>query len=271
MSASSAIATSAPKQDGPLRASAPRQHRGADGGASLALVGAPRAERTAASDALEAQRLFLAYAAHELRGEIAVQRALAEVALADPGADGAALRQMGASVVRACVRQERLLAALLTLSRSECGRLRRESVDLATTVTGVMRAHDAHGLRSTSALGLARTTGDPDLLERLVANLLANAIRHNVAGGHFDIVTHTSERRAVLSVENSGPLIAPGELARLFEPFERLGSPAGLSTEGAGLGLAIVAAIADAHGATVTAAVRRGGGLRIDVAFCALD
>ncbi len=247
-----------------------RSHlRPRDRSAPLAIVGTARGG--VASDAVAAQQRFLAYAAHELRGEITIQLALAEVALADPNADTAALREMGEAVVAACERQERLLEALLTLSRSGCGRLRREPVDLAATAAKVLRADDHHGLRSTTALEPARTTGDPQLVGRLVANLVANAVRHNIPGGRLDIGTYTAAGRATFTIANTGPVIPTGELARLFQPFQRLSSHTGLSADGVGLGLAIVQAIADAHDATVTAQPRTDGGLGIDVAFPALD
>ncbi len=138
---------------------------------------------SAARDLSEAKRCFVAYAAHELRCEITLQLALAEATLADPTADTTALREMGKGVVAACERQERLLDALLTLSRSEFGHLRREPVDLAATAAEVLRAHDHRELRSTIALEPARTTGDALLVERLVANLIENAVRHNIPGG----------------------------------------------------------------------------------------
>lgn len=215
------------------------------------------------------QHRFLAYAAHELRGSIALQRALAEVALADPDADAARLREMGERVVVACQRQEQLLEALLALSRSACARLPQEPVDLAATAAAVLEGRDHRGLRSSTALDRARTTGDPRLVERLVDNLVANAVAHNVPGGRLDIRTYTAAGRAVFTIANTGPLVPPGELRRLFQPFHRL-SPRGASAEGAGLGLAIVQAVADAHHARVTARARTGGGLGIDVAFPAL-
>ncbi|HLW96061.1 MAG TPA: HAMP domain-containing sensor histidine kinase [Solirubrobacteraceae bacterium] len=227
--------------------------------------------RPAAHDAAEADRHFAAYAAHELRGEIALQRALAEVALGDPNAGRTTLREMGQRVVVACERQERLLAALLTLSRSRCGSLPREPVDLAATAAEVLRASDHHGLASTTAFEPAWTSGDPELLERLVVNLVTNAIRHNVAGGRFDIATDNAAGRAVLTIANTGPVIPPGELTRLFQPFERLGARRGSAADGAGLGLAIVQAIVSSHGASLAAQPRAGGGLRIDVAFPALE
>ena len=210
----------------------------------------------------------LVYAAHELRGEIALQVALVEVALADPNGDTSALRKMGERVVAGCHRQEQLLEALLTLARSEHGPLTREPINLATTAVEVLRAHEHRGLRSQAALEPARTTGDPRLVERLVANLVGNAVRHNVPGGRLDIGTRTAAGRAILTIANTGPVIPTGDLSRLFQPFQRLSAR---SVDGVGLGLAIVQAIANAHDATVTARARTGGGLGIDVAFPALD
>jgi signal transduction histidine kinase len=222
---------------------------------------------SAARNLSEAEGCFIAYAAHELRGELTLQLVLAEAALADPNANTAALREMGEGVVAACERQARLLEALLTLARSEHGRLRREPVDLAAIAAEVLRAHDHHGLRRTTALEPARTAGDPKLVERLVANLVANAVRHNIPGGRLDVVTYTASGSATFTIANTGPLIPTGELSRLFQPFQRLSSHAGSSANGAGLGLAIVRAIANAHEATLTARARIGGGLRVAIDF----
>jgi signal transduction histidine kinase len=209
----------------------------------------------------------MAYAAHELRGEITLQLALAEATLADPNANIDALREMGEGVVAACERQDRLLDALLTLSRSEYGRLRREPVDLAAITRQVMQAHELNGLDSVVALEPALATGDCALLERLAANLLSNAIRHNIPQGRIEVATRTDAGRALLSVANTGPPIPAGELRRLFRPFERLGSPSPACTDGTGLGLTIVQSIAHAHDTIVAAHARAGGGLEIEVKF----
>lgn len=211
-------------------------------------------------------RCFTGYAAHELRGSIAFARTLAEVALADPAADAATLREMGEQLVAACTRQERLLESLLDLARVG-GPRRRETVDLASTAAESLRGQDLRGLACTARLGAARTAGDPQLVESLAANLVANAVGHNRPGGRVELATATAEGRAVLTVSNTGPVVQAADLPRLFQPFERLGSRA----DGAGLGLAVVQAIADAHRATVTARARPGGGLRIAVSFPALD
>lgn len=220
---------------------------------------------------MDAQQRFVAYAAHELRGEIALQLTLTEATLADPNADTTALREMGEVVVAGCWRQERLLEALLALARSECRSLRREPIDLAATAVEVLQVHDHHGLRRTTALRPARTTGHPLLVERLLANLVTNAVRHNVPGGRVDTHTYTANGRAIFSIANSGPRIPAGELTRLFQPFQRLSSRPGPCSNGLGLGLALVQAIAEAHDATLTVQTRTGGGLGINVAFPALD
>jgi signal transduction histidine kinase len=218
---------------------------------------------------VETHHRFLAYVAHELRTPLATQRALLELALADPDADAAAWRETAAAVLRACRQQERLLDACLALARSRGGPTRSEPVDLAAIAADTLRAHDLGRVESVVTLGPAWTTGDPDLLERLAANLVSNAVRHNVAGGRVEVATRTEPGRAALVVANTGPLVPAAEIRRLFQPFERLDSSA--SRAGDGLGLAVVQAVADAHRAIVTARPRPGGGLRVAVAFPALD
>jgi signal transduction histidine kinase len=122
-------------------------------------------------------------------------------------------------------------------------------------------------LRRTAALGPAQTIGDPRLIERLVANLISNAVHHNIPGGRIDAATYTVAGRAILTIANTGQLIPTGELARLFRPFQRLSSKAGSSADGTGLGLAIVQTIANAHDASVTAQAPTRGGLSIRIAF----
>jgi signal transduction histidine kinase len=210
---------------------------------------------------------FAAYAAHELRGEITVQLAAAETALADPDADTVTLREMGEQVVASCERQERLLKALLTLTRSEYGQLRREPIDLAATAARVLRAHEHPPLRRAANLEPAVMTGNPELIERLVTNLVENAVRHNIPDGRLDLATHTTTGRAVLAIANTGQVIPTGEVDRLFQPFQRLRPSLCADADGTGLGLAIVRAIADSHDATIHARARDSGGLRIEIAF----
>ena len=220
---------------------------------------------------IQAQERFTAYVAHELRTPLATQRALLELALADPDADVAGWREIGEDVLGACRQQERLLDACLTLARSQTKPRRCETIDLAAIVAEVLEGLDLSEFESDVMLKTARTSGDPSLVERLVANLVANAVRHNIPGGRLDIDTGTSAGRAIFAIANTGPLIPADELHRLFQPFQRLTSEPGASADGVGLGLAIVQSIAEAHGALVTATARARGGLRIDVAFPALE
>jgi len=210
---------------------------------------------------------FAGYVAHELRTPLATQRALLELALADADADVACWREIGEEVLCACKQQERLLDACLTLARSQGGLRRREPVDLAAIAVEALEAHELCELDGVVALEPAWASGDPDLLERLAANLVSNAVRHNITGGRIEVATRTASRRAVLRVSNTGPPVPAGELQRLFRPFERFHSNPDGPDGGLGLGLAIVEAIARAHGARVTASPRTEGGLEVGVSF----
>jgi signal transduction histidine kinase len=220
----------------------------------------------------EGQSRFAAYVAHELRTPLATQRALLESALADPNADIASWREIGEDVLGACRQQERLLEACLALARSQGKVQRCEPVDLAEITAAALRSHNPGELESVVALDTARTSGDPRLIERLVANLIANAIGHNVPCGGLHVATYTAAGRAIFTIANTGSRISAAELPRLFRPFQRLDPNPRSSSDGVGLGLglAIVQAIADAHDATVTARTRTEGGLAVDVAFPAL-
>jgi signal transduction histidine kinase len=218
----------------------------------------------------EPQARFAAYLAHELRTPLATQRALLELALTDRDADLATWRETGQDVLRACIQQERVLEACLALGRSEAGLQRCEPVDLAAVAAAALRAHDRNELENVVRLEPAWTRGDHDLLERLAANLVSNAICHNVVGGRIEITTRAKPGHAVLSVTNTGPRIPAGEIERLFRPFQRLDSTPRTLGDGAGLGLAIVQAIANAHHGTLTARARTEGGLAVELTFPAL-
>jgi signal transduction histidine kinase len=208
---------------------------------------------------------FAAYIAHELRSPLATQRALLELALTDRDADTNAWREIGYEVLDACLQQERLLEACLVLTRSEAGLDRCELVDISSLTARLLRLADLNGLTVDVRLDPAPTNGDAALIERLLHNVLANAVRHNRAGGWIAITAGCSRSETLFTIENTGDSIPADELARLFEPFRR--SPNGRSPAGFGLGLAIVRAIADAHGARITARARPSGGLRVEVAF----
>jgi signal transduction histidine kinase len=219
----------------------------------------------------DAQRQFVANASHELRTPLTLGRTLVEVALADPNATADTLRATCERVLAAGEQQERLIEALLTLSRSQRGLDHREPFDLAAIAAEVLETRspeaEARGLHVDARFEPAQTSGDPRLGERLVANLLDNAARHNVAGGRVEIATTTRGGKAVLTVVNTGPVIPTDDLDRLYQPFQRLDTERNGEQDGLGLGLSIVHAIAAAHGATLVTRAQPDGGLNIAVTF----
>ena len=217
-----------------------------------------------------AQRQFVANASHELRTPLARQRTLLEVALRDRQATNGSLRAACERALAAGEQQERLIAALLTLARGERGLDTFEPFDLGEIAAGALTAlreeADARGLTVTADVGTAPALGDPRLAEQLAANLADNAIRYNVTGGRVDITAGRRGSQAFLTVTNTGPVIPPDQLSRLFQPFQRL-DPGPRVQTGLGLGLAIVSAIAAAHGAELRAVTRAAGGLAVEVIF----
>jgi signal transduction histidine kinase len=217
--------------------------------------------------AFAAQRQFVANASHELRTPLTLERALLELALDDPNATVDSLRQTCEHVLAAGRQQERLIEALLTLSRSQRGLDHRHAVDLAAIAEAATASID-HGDRAVAgSFEAASTSGDPRLVERLVANLVGNAVRHNVDGGRVAVSTATRNGHATLLVANTGPPIPLGDVDRLFRPFQRLDASRVADPDGLGLGLSIVDAIARAHDATITATAPPDGGLNVEVAF----
>ena len=227
--------------------------------------------------AFESQRRFVANASHELRTPITLERALVEVALADPNPTIDSMRDTCRRVLAASEQQERLIEALLTLARSQRGLERRGPVDLREVTTEMVRAVPADGLSVDTQLDDARITGDEAMLERLVANLIENAVRYNQPGGWVCARTGVRAGRPTLEVENAGPVIDADQVESLVKPFVRSvengrapGRVNGVKPEvshGLGLGLSIVQAIAEAHDAELTTVARPDGGLRVAVAF----
>jgi signal transduction histidine kinase len=221
--------------------------------------------------AFDAQRHFVANASHELRTPLTYNRALLEVALADPAATAGDLRSACEEVLASGEQQERLLEALLTLASSQRGLDRYERFDLAEVAHRAIAVHggdaERRGLHMNISLAPAGAAGNPDLAERLVANLVENAIRHNVPGGRLDIRTETRGTAVLLVVANTGPVVPQDEVDRLIQPFQRLGDDRATHPDGHGLGLYIVHAIATAHGGTLKIRQQPGGGLRVEVRF----
>jgi signal transduction histidine kinase len=225
------------------------------------LFAGPLLHRVEASMARE--RRFVANASHELRTPLTVIRTEAEVTLADPGATVDELRAMGRVVIEAADRTEELLEGLLTLATAADGARADEEVDLAALTRrvseGLAPAAARAGVRFDLKAEPARVRGDRVLLERLVANLLENVLLHS-PGSEARIGVRSG---AVVEVSNGGAVLAPELVARLGEPFQRLDR--NRATRGAGLGLSIVRAIAQAHGGTLDLCAPAAGGLRARV------
>jgi signal transduction histidine kinase len=226
--------------------------------------------------AFEGQQRFVANASHELRTPLTINRTLIEVALDRPDADES-LRQLGSTLLAVNERHEWLVDGLLTLASSEQRVTAVTSVDLAAVVRHVVAESAASaqeaGIELRTDLQPAPVAGDPVLLERLVKNLVNNAISYNVAADGWVMVrTAVLDGSARLVVENSGPVVPPYAVPSLFEPFRRLPAMERLADSadrslgrGAGLGLSIVRSVARAHGGETHAAARNDGGLIVEV------
>jgi signal transduction histidine kinase len=217
--------------------------------------------------AFDAQRRFVANASHELRTPLAVAGTAVDVTLARPDRRPEQLEAMARDVRGALARAEQLVDSLLSLTRSQNLERATDPVDLATLAEDALDAQ-AHSIAERSLtvnaeLAEARTIGDAALLARLVGNLIDNAVRHNVEGGHLDVRTDRGDAAVVLRVSNTGAVIDPQLVDQLAEPFQRATGRARGSDDGLGLGLAIVQSIADAHGARLTLTAPPTGGLEV--------
>ena len=215
--------------------------------------------------AFASQRHFVANASHELRTPLAIMRTEVDVALADPEASQRELREMGEAVRDSIDRCERLLESLLVLARSEAATGREEAVDVAALAGDCITDLNARAQELTVGvrddLAPAWVRGEQQLLERMIANLIDNAIRYNERGGHVDVRTRTQGRKAELVVRNSGPTIDPQEAEQLFEPFRRLDR----GTGGLGLGLSIVHSVVVAHRGAIEVRAPGEGGLIVTI------
>ncbi|MEJ3743700.1 HAMP domain-containing sensor histidine kinase [Actinomycetes bacterium KLBMP 9797] len=214
--------------------------------------------------AFDGQRLFVANASHELKTPLTISRTLLEVALTQPDVPPG-WRRLCTDLLEVNGRQERLLDGLLTLARFEHAILAPVPVDLAAVVREIAaavadRARVSVLVDAAPALAL----GDPTLLERLVQNLVHNAVQHNVPDGEVQVASGTAAAGAWIRVANTGPVVARDEIDGLFEPFRRLGGRGEAGT-GSGLGLSIVRSVVRVHGGAVTAEPGDRGGLVVRV------
>jgi len=175
---------------------------------------------------------------------------------------------MADRVKRSVERAEATVEALLALATSELGPASHEAVDLATAAEDALDAShaaiDQRQIEVEAALDPALARGDRVLLERMIANLVENAVRHNNPGGWIGVRTIQQPDGAVFEIANTGPSVPAEQIPTLFEPFARAGQRIN-SSDGVGLGLSIANAIARAHDATISGRPRPGGGLEMSV------
>src|SRR4051794_21971374 len=221
--------------------------------------------------AFESQRRFVANASHELRTPLAIVRTELDVTLDDPDVSREELHSMALVVRDANDRMERLIASLLALASSEAGIVHTRVADLAEAVAPVIDREKAFGpggaLQLEATLDSAPVLGDAVLLDRLAGNLIENAVRYNAAVGWVRVRTGIVRGEATLHVANPGARIDPSDVQDLLEPFRRLESSRSRSTGGYGLGLAVVRAVAQAHGGRVAVLARCEGGLEVTVSL----
>jgi signal transduction histidine kinase len=218
--------------------------------------------------AFATQRRFVSNASHELRTPLTVMRTAIDVTLAKPSPTARQLTDMAARVRRSIDQAESMVEALLTLAVSDQGKLSTEFTDLATWAEDAIDAAAPEikrlNLHVDALLDQAETTGDPQLLERMISNLVNNAVRHNEPGGWIRLRTGSRDAAAYLEIANSGPLIPDDAVPSLFEPFRRMEARTGVR-DGVGLGLSIARSVGTAHRGTVTARSQPAGGLDISV------
>ena len=218
--------------------------------------------------AFDAQRNFVGNASHELRTPLTLARALLQMRLRDPNTTADEFRSTSEEVLAAGEQQERLIESLLILARSQHGLDHHEPFDLAAVASDVADAHQAaaaaRDVRVDVSVSSAPTYGDPYLAERLVSNLVENAINYNAPHGHVEILVQDNDQ-AVLQVTNTGPVVPADAIGRVLQPFQR--DTLDRTDAHDGLGLSIVAAIAKAHGAGLDVRPQAAGGLAVKVAF----
>jgi signal transduction histidine kinase len=222
--------------------------------------------------AFNAQRRFVANASHELRTPLTTMRASLDVALAKREPAPPQTVALAGRLRTELDRIDRLLGAFLVLARAQHRSLPGRAVLPLDYIVGSALADQAAAIgamdltvQDSSGAGGAWIAGSQALLTRMVENVIDNAVCHNTPGGWITINTRAAGGRTRLVVENGGQVLDQQQVAELSQPFRRLEADRIGTDKGSGLGLSIVAAIAEAHGGTLDLQARPGGGLRVCV------
>lgn len=222
----------------------------------------------------QAQRAFVANASHELRTPLALSRATLSFALTDPELTLESLKAAVQDALDAGTDQEQLIEALLSLAQSQQDLEHPQIFDLAEIAHDVIETQQprASDQRVTidAAISSAPVSGDPRLARTMLTNLVENALRYNVPHGRVNITLNARGEHTALTVSNTGPEVRADQIDRLLQPFRRLTQDRS-NDDGYGLGLSIVVAIANAHGAMLNIQSRAEGGLHITVEFPAVS
>jgi signal transduction histidine kinase len=219
--------------------------------------------------AFEAQRRFVANASHELRTPLAMMRTSLDVALGKPQAPPE-VEVLAGKLEEGLNQADRLLEGLLLLARAQRGALGEitevpvQDLVFAALIAEQEQISQRH-LTILDGTVASEVLGNETLLARLVANVIGNAVRHNVDHGMIVITNSSREGMASLVIDSSGPLLDEEAVQELAQPFRRLGPDRVADNNGAGLGLSIVRAIAIAHGGALHLHARPEGGLRVIV------
>jgi signal transduction histidine kinase len=227
--------------------------------------------------AFEAQQRFVANASHELRTPLAMMRTTLDVAIAKPGGAPVQTRELDAELRLDLDHADELLESFLTLARAQNGQLEEShQVALEPLIRSALndRADQiaAKELTVETDLNAVEVAGSPTLLRRMIENLIENAVRHTKPGGLIEISLASSDgRQARVVIASSGPLLDPGAVAQLAQPFKRLSQDRTGSQDGHGLGLSIVAAVAAAHGGQLDLHAPEEGGLRVHITLPAVS
>jgi signal transduction histidine kinase len=228
--------------------------------------------------AFKAQRRFVANASHELRTPLATMRASLDVALAKPEPAPPQTVALAARLRTELDKIDRLLEAFLFLARAQHRSLPGQAMlpldyVAATALTEQAAAIRDRGLtvQEDSKQGGAWVTGSQALITRMVENVIQNAVRHNTDGGWIHVTARTADGSVRLVVENGGPVLDQDQVRELSQPFRRIGADRIGSDRGSGLGLSIVAAIAEAHGGVLDLHARPAGGLRVTIQLPAAE
>jgi signal transduction histidine kinase len=220
--------------------------------------------------AFDAQRRFVANASHELRTPLAMMRTSLDVAVAKPEPIPPQLHALDAKLREGLDQADRLLESFLVLARAPYGAVAdRTSVSLTRIVDAALRKRSdeiaEREIDVQTSLAPVCVAGSETLLERMVENVIENAVRHNEAHGFIQVASEIHANAARLVVESGGPRLDQRSVKRFAQPFRRLGAERTGSDNGVGLGLSIVAAVAAAHGGALKLHARPQGGLRVEI------